>query len=86
MTGRDFGANRSDKTSQNAVPVISKQGKVDLRYALYQAAFVAASRHKDFDIDEKSGGIQHQVSESGIKTKSKNRFFKARSINSVEAI
>ena len=34
--GLDLSANRSGKTSQNAVPVISKQGKADLRYALSQ--------------------------------------------------
>ena len=42
MAGLDLCANRSGKTSNAATPVISKQGKSDLRYALYQAAFIAS--------------------------------------------
>jgi transposase len=38
MAGLDLGAYRSGKTSEAATPVISKKGKADLRYALYQAA------------------------------------------------
>lgn len=36
MAGLDLCANRSGKTSYSATPVISKQGKSDLRYALYE--------------------------------------------------
>ena len=36
MAGLDLGADRSGKTSDTATPVISKKGKTDLRYALYQ--------------------------------------------------
>lgn len=44
MAGYDLSAVRSGKTSDKAVPVISKKGKGELRYALYQAARVASSR------------------------------------------
>ena len=44
MSGYDLCANRSGKTSNKAVPVISKQGNSELRYALYQAATVAAEK------------------------------------------
>lgn len=43
LAGLDLSANRSGKRSSSAVPVISKRGKADLRYALYQAALVASS-------------------------------------------
>lgn len=43
LAGLDLSANRSGKRSPTAVPVISKRGKADLRYALYQAALVASS-------------------------------------------
>ena len=66
--GLDLGANRSGKTSQSAVPVISKQGKGDLRYALYQAAFIAASRNKDF-MFYFAKQLQGREKEKGIKTK-----------------
>lgn len=68
MAGLDLGANRSGKTSQNAVPVISKQGKADLRYALYQAAFIASSRNKDF-MFYFAKQLQGREKEKGIKTK-----------------
>jgi transposase len=48
MAGLDLSANRSGKTSDTANPVISKKGKADLRYALYQAAFVASTKNRDF--------------------------------------
>jgi transposase len=35
MAGMDLSANRSGKNSDSAIPVISKKGKADLRYALY---------------------------------------------------
>jgi transposase len=38
----DLSASRSGKTSNAAIPVISKQGKSGLRYALVQAAQVAS--------------------------------------------
>lgn len=42
LAGLDLCACRSGKKTDNAVPVISKQGKAALRYALVQAAIVAA--------------------------------------------
>lgn len=43
MAGLDLSAERSGKNSDSAKPVISKQGKAALRYALVQAAMVASS-------------------------------------------
>jgi len=48
MAGLDLSADRSGKTSERARPVISKKGKADLRYALYQAAFIASIRNAAF--------------------------------------
>jgi transposase len=44
LAGFDLCASRSGKTSDSAKPVISKQGKAALRYALVQAAMVAAAK------------------------------------------
>jgi transposase len=43
LAGLDLNANRSGTRSASAIPVISKKGKSELRYALYQAAKVASS-------------------------------------------
>jgi len=48
LAGYDLNANRSGKNSNTAVPVISKKGKADLRYALYQAALIATSSNTNF--------------------------------------
>ena len=48
LAGYDLNANRSGKNSNKAVPVISKKGKADLRYALYQAALIATSSNTNF--------------------------------------
>ena len=48
MSGYDLCANRSGKTSDKAVPVISKHGNSELRYALFQAAKVASARVDHF--------------------------------------
>lgn len=45
LAGLDLSASRSGKTSHSAVPVISKQGKAGLRYALVQAAKTASSKN-----------------------------------------
>jgi transposase len=68
MAGLDLSAERSGKTSQSAVPVISKKGKADLRYALYQAAMVASisDRHVVVYFTNKLRGRER---ERGIKTK-----------------
>jgi transposase len=43
LAGLDLSANRSCTKSDRAVPIISKKGKSELRYALYQAAKTASS-------------------------------------------
>ncbi len=70
MAGYDLGANRSGKSSREAVPVISKRGNAELRYALYQAAHVAATRNHDF-IGYFSRMLDGRQRERGIKTKMK---------------
>ena len=48
MAGLDLSAERSGKTSDTVNPVISKKGKADLRYALYQAALIASTRNRQW--------------------------------------
>ncbi len=48
LGGLDLSADRSGKDSDKAIPEISKRGKADLRYALYQAALIASTRNRDF--------------------------------------
>ena len=68
MAGYDLCANRSGKTSLSATPVISKQGKADLRYALYQAALIASLTNKDF-ITYYTNKLRGRQREKGIGTK-----------------
>ncbi len=68
MAGLDLSAERSGKSSPSAISVISKKGKADLRYALYQAAFVASTRNQDF-IVYYTHKLQGREKEPGIKTK-----------------
>ena len=68
MAGFDLCANRSGKTSGSATPVISKQGKADLRYALYQAALVASYSSKDF-MTYYTNKLRGRQREKGIGTK-----------------
>jgi len=68
MAGLDLSAERSGKSSQSAVPVISKRGKADLRYALYQAAFIASVRDRHF-IVYFTNQLRGREREPGIKTK-----------------
>jgi transposase len=68
MAGLDLSADRSGKTSDTATPVISKKGKADLRYALYQAAFIASTRHRPW-IEHYTDQLQGRAQEAGIKTK-----------------
>lgn len=70
MAGLDLCANRSGKTSQRATPVISKHGKSDLRYALYQAAQIASLRNKDF-ITYYTTKLKNRAREKGIGVKMK---------------
>jgi transposase len=68
MAGLDLCANRSGKRSNSATPVISKQGKADLRYALYQAALIASVKNKDF-IAYFTNKLKDRAKEKGIGTK-----------------
>ena len=70
MAGLDLSANRSGKTSDTAIPVVSKKGKADLRYALYQAAFIASTQNKDF-IRYYAQQLMGREKEKGINTKRK---------------
>ena len=68
LAGLDLNANRSGKTSNSAVPVISKRGDGDLRYGLYQAALIASYHNEHFQ------RIYHRMlkgreAERDIKTK-----------------
>jgi len=68
MAGMDLSANRSGKNSDSAIPVISKKGKADLRYALYQAALIASIRDRHF-IVYYTNKLRGREKEKGIKTK-----------------
>ena len=68
MAGMDLNANRSGKSSDKAVPVISKKGSPHLRYAVYQAAFIASIRNKYF-IRYYTNTLRGREREKGIKTK-----------------
>jgi transposase len=48
MAGMDLSASRSGKKSDNVTPQLSKSGKADLRYALYQAALIASFKNVYF--------------------------------------
>ena len=68
MAGLDLVADRSGKRSHAAVPVISKNGKAELRYALYQAAVVASSKNRHF-IRWFTNKLRGRQREKGIKTR-----------------
>lgn len=68
LTGYDLCANRTGKGSDSAVPVISKGGKADLRYALYQAAQVASTSNEAFRAYYMNQ-LKGREREKGIKTK-----------------
>jgi transposase len=68
MAGLDLSAERSGQSSQGAVAVISKKGKADLRYALYQAAFIASTKNQDF-IAYYTAKLRGREREPGIQTK-----------------
>jgi transposase len=66
MVGLDLSASSSGKSQGQ--PVVSKKGKAEIRYALFQAAMVASTRDKHFVAyftDQLSG----REKEKGIKTK-----------------
>jgi len=68
LAGFDLSANRSGEKSRTAVPVISKKGKANLRYALYQAALVASSRTSHFRAYY-NRLLEGRQREKGIRTK-----------------
>ncbi len=68
LAGLDLNANRSGKTSNKAVPVISKKGNADLRFGLYQAGRVA-SYHNDTFRRLFSSMLEGRQGERGITTK-----------------
>jgi len=67
MVGLDLSASQSGK-SKHGLPSISKKGKAELRYALYQAAWIASSRDKHF-IAYFTDQLRGREKEKGIKTK-----------------
>jgi transposase len=67
MAGLDLSADRSGKRTDVA-PVISKKGKADLRYGLYQAAFIASMRNKHF-MAYFTAKLEDRKKEKGIRTK-----------------
>ena len=68
LGGLDLNANRSGKRSHAAVPVISKRGNSELRYALYQAAQIA-TYHDDRFRALFIRYLEGRENERGIKTK-----------------
>jgi transposase len=68
LAGLDLNAERSGKSSDLARPVISRKGKADLRYALYQAALIASIRDRHF-IVYFTNRLRGREKEPGIKTK-----------------
>ncbi len=68
LAGWDLSAKRSGKKSKTAIPVISKKGKADLRYALYQAALIASSKNRYF-VMYFTNKLRGREREKGIKTK-----------------
>ena len=70
LAGLDLCAARSGKSSDSATPVISKQGKAALRYALVQAAMVSSALNPVVR-SYFSGLIKGRELERGIKLKMK---------------
>ena len=68
LAGFDLNAKRSGKRSNDAVPVISKRGNSELRYALYQAALIA-TYHNDRFRALFTRYLRGREKERGIKTK-----------------
>jgi len=68
MAGYDLSAKRSGKSSDKAIPVISKKGSNSLRYALFQAALIASARNEHF-IRYFTNKLKGREKERGIKIK-----------------
>ena len=65
--GLDLSADRSGKRT-DVTPVISKKGKADLRYGLYQAALIASTRNHHF-MTYFTNKLKGREREKGIGTK-----------------
>jgi len=70
LAGWDSSASRSGENSKRVTPVISKQGKPDLRYVLYQAAQIASSKNRLFR-QYYAQKLRGREKEKGIHTKLK---------------
>ena len=68
LAGYDLCAQRSGKGSERAIPEISKRGKADLRYALYQAALISSLKHREMMVYYTSK-IRGRAKEKGIQVK-----------------
>ena len=66
LVGLDLSASQSGKSQGS--PVVSKKGKSEIRYALYQAAMVASTRDKHF-LTYFTDQLRGREKEQGIKTK-----------------
>ena len=66
MVGLDLSASSSGKSQGS--PVVSKKGKAEIRYALYQAAIVASTRGRHF-VRYFTDQLRGREKETGIKTK-----------------
>jgi transposase len=66
MVGLDLSASQGGKSQ--GTPIVSKKGKAEIRYALYQAAMVASSRDKHF-VAYFTDQLRGREKEKGIKTK-----------------
>jgi transposase len=72
LAGFDLCASRSGKPAGKAVPVISKKGNAELRFALVQAAIVATTRNTLF-IKYLSQKLQGREQEKGILKKMRTK-------------
>jgi transposase len=68
LAGMDLSAKRSGDNSQYATLRLSKNGKAELRYSLYQAALIASNKNIDF-IRYYTEKLRGREKEKGIKTK-----------------
>ncbi len=68
LAGLDLSASRSGKNSEGVTPNISKKGKAEWRYGLYQAALIASNSNKHFQAYLTSK-LKGREKERGIKTK-----------------
>jgi transposase len=70
LVGYDLSASRTGMTADRAIPRISKRGNAHLRYALYQAAFVASTSNNYFK-RYYANQLRGREREKGIGTKMK---------------